>query len=171
MLGERVWFDAGQILIPLLIGFYFSENILSDVHTHRCYVSRDIFLAAGGPVELCMQTLVPFLYPVIKVELCMQTLVPFLYPVIKETQEPTEKKRDPFIFPVFYQFLLWWEDKSTHSYSGLQLKRSCRRKTRNDRRLGTEGYFTYCKNSVGPFLNNITSRGHIQRNWHRPWQE
>jgi hypothetical protein len=52
-------------------------------------------------------------------------------------------------------------DTEASFYSGLQLKRSCRRKTRNDRRLGTEGYFTYCKNSVGPFLNNITSRGHI----------
>ena len=36
MLGERVWFDAEYILIPLLIGFYFSENILSNVHTRRC---------------------------------------------------------------------------------------------------------------------------------------
>ena len=35
MLGERVWFDAEYILIPLLIGFYFSENILSCVHTRR----------------------------------------------------------------------------------------------------------------------------------------
>ncbi len=46
-------------------------------------------------------------------------------------------------------------------YSGLQLKQGYHRKTRNDRRLGTEGYFTYCKNSVGPFLNNITSRSQI----------
>jgi hypothetical protein len=53
-------------------------------------------------------------------------------------------------------------------YSWLYKKGIFRRKTRNDHRLGTEGYFTYCKNSVGPFLNNITSHGHIKQNWRRP---
>ena len=46
---------------------------------------------------------------------------------------------------------------STEHYSGLRLKQSCHRKTRNYRRFGTEGYFTYCKNSMGPIMKNITS--------------
>ena len=49
MLGERVWFDAEYILIPLLIGFYFSENILSYVHTRsRRYLALRFWEVVDG---------------------------------------------------------------------------------------------------------------------------
>ena len=58
-----------------------------------------------------------------------------------------------------------WNDKlpSPHEsllrckYSGPQLKCSWRWKTQNDRRLGTEVYFTYYKNSMGRIMQHITS--------------
>jgi hypothetical protein len=42
-------------------------------------------------------------------------------------------------------------------YSWIYINEDQHRKTGNDRRLGTEGYFTYCKNSMGPIMKNITS--------------
>ena len=41
--------------------------------------------------------------------------VPFLFPVFTETQEPTEKKRVPFFFP----WLLQFPDQTLFYFSGV----------------------------------------------------
>jgi len=46
-------------------------------------------------------------------------------------------------------------------YSWIYINEDHHRKTGNDRRLGTEGYFAYCKNSMGPIMKNITSHNGV----------
>ena len=52
-------------------------------------------------------------------------------------------------------------------YSLIYRKENPRRNTRNDRRLGTNGYFTYCKNIMGPIwkmaLPDSLPRWHLAR--------